>query len=210
MCVTAHFLKCIRSIRSFGIAKHNIVIKRHRQIYTGPFIMFSVITNFYNKKTNGPTLMELFTATGKLKKFFLTTRELRCVHHGWHSTYPCDIQVLATHASTWVHRYSSLLQWSVPKGSEEYRCTQVDECVARTWISHRCVSCHPWCTHRTSLVVKKRFKFSCGCEQFHWGRSFGFLVINVCNHGEHCETPRLNHILIYNRFYQSILFSSFI
>jgi len=36
-------------------------------------IMFSVIINIYtyNKKTKGPTLMELFTATGKLKKFFL-------------------------------------------------------------------------------------------------------------------------------------------
>ena len=32
--------------------------------------MFSVITNIYNKKTKGPTLMELFTATGKLKKSF--------------------------------------------------------------------------------------------------------------------------------------------
>jgi hypothetical protein len=32
--------------------------------------MFSVITNIYNKKIKGPTLMELFTATGKLKKFF--------------------------------------------------------------------------------------------------------------------------------------------
>jgi hypothetical protein len=32
--------------------------------------MFSVITNIYNKKTKGPTLMELFTATGKLEKFF--------------------------------------------------------------------------------------------------------------------------------------------
>jgi hypothetical protein len=30
--------------------------------------MFSVITNIYNKKTKGPTLMELFTATEKLKK----------------------------------------------------------------------------------------------------------------------------------------------
>ena len=38
--------------------------------------MFSVITNIYNKRTKGPTLMELFTATGKLKKFFFffTTR----------------------------------------------------------------------------------------------------------------------------------------
>jgi hypothetical protein len=32
--------------------------------------MFSVITNIYNKKTKGPTLMELFTVTEKLKKFF--------------------------------------------------------------------------------------------------------------------------------------------
>jgi len=28
--------------------------------------MFSVITNIYNKKTKGPTLMEFFTAPGKL------------------------------------------------------------------------------------------------------------------------------------------------
>ena len=38
--------------------------------YTGRFIMFSVITNIYNKKTKGPTLMEFFTAIGRLKKFF--------------------------------------------------------------------------------------------------------------------------------------------
>ena len=37
----------------------------------GPInIMFSVITNIYNKETKAPTLMELFTATEKLKKFF--------------------------------------------------------------------------------------------------------------------------------------------
>jgi hypothetical protein len=33
--------------------------------------MFSVITNIYNKKTKETTLMELFTATGKLTKSFL-------------------------------------------------------------------------------------------------------------------------------------------
>jgi hypothetical protein len=60
---------------------------------TGRFRMFSVITNIYNKKTKGPTLMELFTATGNLKKFFFDT-----LHHG-------------------------------------------DACVARNWISYRCV-CH--------------------------------------------------------------------
>jgi len=32
--------------------------------------MFYVITNIYNEKTKGPTLMELFTVTGKQKKVF--------------------------------------------------------------------------------------------------------------------------------------------
>jgi hypothetical protein len=44
--------------------------------------MFSVTTGVYNKKTKAPTLVELFTATEKLKKFFLTARDVRCVHHG--------------------------------------------------------------------------------------------------------------------------------
>ena len=38
--------------------------------------MFSVITNIYNKKTKGPTVMEFFTATGKLKKFFFDKLEM--------------------------------------------------------------------------------------------------------------------------------------
>ena len=67
--------------------------------------MFSVITNIYNKKTKGPTLMELYTATGKLNKFFffLTTRDVRCVHHGWHGTHRHDIQVVVTHADAGAH-----------------------------------------------------------------------------------------------------------
>jgi hypothetical protein len=32
--------------------------------------MFSVITNIYNKKTKGPTLMELFTAIAKMNFFY--------------------------------------------------------------------------------------------------------------------------------------------
>jgi hypothetical protein len=38
-------------------------------------------------------------------------------------------------------------------------------------------------------LPKKLFQFSCGCEQFHLGMSFGFLVINVCNYREDYETP---------------------
>ena len=61
----------------------HIYIWIYIDIYTGRFIMFSVITNIYNKKTEGPTLMELFTTTGKL--FFFgggATKGVRCVHHG--------------------------------------------------------------------------------------------------------------------------------
>jgi hypothetical protein len=69
-----------------GVGDEEGRLSRSREIlsitYTGRFIMFSVITNIYNKKTKGPTLMGLFTATGKLKKFLLTTRDVRFVHHG--------------------------------------------------------------------------------------------------------------------------------
>jgi hypothetical protein len=44
--------------------------------YTGRFVMLSVITNIYNKKTKRPTLMELFTATWKLKKVFFWQLEV--------------------------------------------------------------------------------------------------------------------------------------
>jgi hypothetical protein len=40
------------------------------QTYTGRFIMFYVLTDICNKKIKRPTLMELLTATGKLKTFF--------------------------------------------------------------------------------------------------------------------------------------------
>jgi hypothetical protein len=57
-----------------------------------------MITNIYNKKTNGPTLIELHTAAeiGLLKNYFLTARDVGCVNHGWYGTHRYDIQVLAT------------------------------------------------------------------------------------------------------------------
>jgi hypothetical protein len=41
-----------------------------RIIYTGQIIMFSVIKNTYNKKIKGHILLELLTATEKLKNVF--------------------------------------------------------------------------------------------------------------------------------------------
>jgi len=34
-------------------------------------------------------------------------------------------------------------------------------------------------TSNISSCQKELFQFSCGCEQLHLGRSFGFLVINI-------------------------------
>ena len=71
--------------RSVTIQKLPILIQTTTEIKnTGRFILFSGITNIYDKKTKEPTLMELFTATGKLEKFFLTTRDIRCVTRGAH------------------------------------------------------------------------------------------------------------------------------
>jgi hypothetical protein len=50
--------------------RRDIKARNLESICTGRFIIFSVITNIYNKKPKGPTLIELFTATGKLKKGF--------------------------------------------------------------------------------------------------------------------------------------------
>ena len=175
--------------------------------------MFCVITNIYNKKTKGPTLMELFTATGKLKKFFfLTTRDVRCVHRGWHGTHRYDIQVLAPHTSTWVHRYSSLLQWSVPLGHVAM--------VGRIL----CTKCTLHSNHRLTVSYSNtQNDFSPGAaifslhtlaspsgrnvnydEKTYWEKilscsfclyrfrkyvSCGFPIINFCNPGVHYETP---------------------
>jgi len=74
-----------------------------------------------------------------------------------------------------------------PKGtdhcsSEEYRCTHVDVCVARTWISYRCVRCHRWCTQRTSPVVKKKKPFF----SFHVAvnnsiKSYVYRTVQLCD-----------------------------
>jgi len=49
--------------------------------------MFSVVTNIYNKKTKGPTLMEFFTATGKLIFFLLEMFDVCRVTRGAHTEH---------------------------------------------------------------------------------------------------------------------------
>jgi hypothetical protein len=52
-------------------------------------------------------------------------------------------------------------------------------------------------TSNISTCQKKHFQFSCGCEQFHYSRSFGLLVINVCNRGQHYGTPCISCLYLF-------------
>jgi len=85
----------------------------------GRFIMFSVITNIYNKKTKGPHLCS--QTQENWKKFFcflfsFLQLEMFDVCTTGDIAHIDTIFKFLTHASTWVHRYSSLLQWSVHLG----------------------------------------------------------------------------------------------
>jgi hypothetical protein len=93
-------------------------------IYTGRFIMYSGITKIYYRKTVGHVFTKPVQIEGTPQAFFPPNKLFFIVVHTDHCS------------------------------SEEYRCTHVDACVARTWISYRCVPCHPCCTRRISLVVK--------------------------------------------------------
>jgi hypothetical protein len=144
--------------------------KLYVKYYTGHLIMFSMITNIYNKKTKGRTLMELFTAIWKLKKFLLTTRDVWCVHHGWHGTYQNDIQVLATHASVWVH----LICFTAA--------------MIRAFSSAR--SHGSGGTNTRSLIYPQR--------KNHKYLSYSYPIINFCNPGVHYETLCIITIFSYS------------
>jgi len=87
--------------------------------------------------------MEFFTATGKLNFFFDN------------GTHWYDIQVLPTHASTRVHRYSSLLKWSVTLSHRGH--------VAMVF----CTKCKLHSNHRLTPVIFRHTKnFSPGATIF--------------------------------------------
>jgi hypothetical protein len=99
---------------------------------SGRFVMISVITNIYNKKTKEPTLMELFTATEKL--IFLQLEMFDLCTTGDTAHIDTIFKFLP---HTRQQRTSTSHDCHVPKGtdhcsSEEYRCTHVDACVVRT------------------------------------------------------------------------------
>ena len=170
--------------------------------------MFSVITNIYDKKTKWPTLMGLFTATGKLKKFYWQLQMFGVCTTG-DTAHIDTIFKFLPHTSTWVHWYSSLLQWSVPLGERGHMAMVL------------CTKCTLHSNHRLTRVIFQHTKrllprnghfpttyTRIACRQkcelrwktTYWGGDWvvpsictGFVntcpKINFCNPGVHYETP---------------------
>ena len=126
-------------------------------------------------------------------------------------------KVLATHASTWVRRYSSPLQWSVPLRQRghvamvlcvlctkctlysNHRLTRVIFHTHKTTSpperpfyhyihSHR-VAAEMWTTMKNNLLGKKCFICSFYLYRFRKYVSYGFHIKNFCNREVHYETP---------------------
>jgi hypothetical protein len=113
-----------------------------------------VITNIYNKKTKGPTLMELFTATGKLKKFFWQLEMFNVCTMG-DTAHINTIFKFLPHTSTWVHQHSSLLQWSVPLGQRGHVAM-----VGQIPILWLCSKCTLHSNHRLTCVIFQHKKMT--------------------------------------------------
>jgi hypothetical protein len=109
------------------------------ELYTGHFIMFFMITSIYNKKTKGPTLMELFTAIGKLKKFFFWQLEM------------FDVCTTGDTAHT-----DTIFKF-LPHTRQHWDLNIISMCAVSPVVH----------TPNTSSCQKKLFQFFCGCEQFH-------------------------------------------
>jgi len=138
--------------------------------------------------------MELFTATGKGEKFLFFDK-YRCSlcapqvirHTSIRYSSSCH-----THASTWVHRYSSLLQWSVPLGQRGHVA------MVRRIL---CTKCTLHSNHRLTVwYYKTQNVFSPGAAIFslhtlashsgrnanydgkktYWGRGDLWVVLSIC------------------------------
>jgi hypothetical protein len=122
-----------------------------------------------------------------------------------------------THASTWVHRYSSLLQWSMLLGQRGHvamvlcvlctKCTLHNNHRLTVWYSNTQNDFSPWAaifslhTFASSIgrnvkynkkqLTGEKFFLSCSFYLYRFRKymSYGFPIINLCNPIVHYETP---------------------
>jgi len=106
--------------------------------------MFSMITNIYNKKTKGPTLMKFFAATGKLKKVFFWQLEM--------------FNVCTTGETAHIHTIFKFLT---------HTRQHVDTCVAKNLNIVSMCAVSPVVHTLNISSCPPPNQFSCGCEKFH-------------------------------------------
>jgi len=188
---------------------------------TGRFMMFSVITNIYNKKTNEHTLMELFTATGKQKKFFFWQLEMFDVcttgdtahadtifkflpHTRQHGCidilHCCNDPCLLVSEVTWQWRDVYFARNALCTVTTDllvwYSNTQNDFSLrAAIFSSHTLASPSGRNVNydEKQLTGEKILSCSFYLYRFRKYMSYGFPIINFCNPGVHYETLHIKY-----------------
>ena len=181
--------------------------------------MFSVITDIYNKKTKGPTLMELFTVTGKLKFFFDNYRCSMCAPRVTRHTsirYSSSCHTRVNMGGFCLHRHPGSLNClyharmvssvggSFASFARNARCTVTTDLLV--WYSNTQNDFSPGAaifslhilaspTGRNVNYDEKQLtggkNLSCSVYLYRFRKyvSYGFPIINFCNPGIHYETP---------------------
>jgi hypothetical protein len=182
--------------------------------------MFFVITNIYNNKTQGPTLMELFTATGKLKKFFwqlhvfdvCTTGDTAHIDTIFkflpHTRQHGCIDILHCYNCLYHARIVLSVGGSFAYFARNARCTVTTDLLV--WYSNTQNDLSPgaaiFSLHTLALPSGRNVNYdekqlsgekknlSCSFYQNRFRKyvSNAFPIINFCNPGVHYETPCMN------------------
>ena len=152
--------------------------------------------------------MELFTATGKIIIIFWQLDMFDVCT-------TCDTAHIDTIFKFLPHRYSSLLQWSVPLGQRGHvtmllrvlctKCTLHSNHGLTVWYSNTQNNFSPGAAifslhtlaspssrnvnYDEKLLAGGRLSCSFYLYRFHKYMSYGFPIINFCNPGVHYETP---------------------
>jgi hypothetical protein len=138
--------------------------------------MNSGITKIYDRKTVGHVFTKPVQIEGTTQNFFS----------------PRKLFFIVVNIRSWYKQFTELLQqWRIAMHPCWLVCGKNLNIVSMYGVLP--------VVHKSNMssYQKKLFQFCCGCEQFNWGMSFGVLVVNVCNHGEHYETPCRLYNLVY-------------
>ena len=125
---------------------------------TGCFIMFSVITNIYNKKPKEPTLMELFTATGNLIFFFWQLEMFDVSTTGETAHTDTIFKLLPnTHTHTHKRKHGCFLLAQTPSFGKLF-IPRTNDLVYRWVLCVFCTKCTLHSNHRVTRVIFQHTK----------------------------------------------------